>query len=104
MLISYADPYHNHRGVIYQATNFLYIGTTSKDKLYVTEEGRSYHSRALRTTYNGKLKPFAVKLNQLLVDGKLKVVTVDGKHCYVMPFTKKLKLKYQNLKKPYPKT
>lgn len=83
LIVSYADPYHNHIGYIYQATNWSYLGTTAKDNLLLTPDGRTYHSRAMRTKYKGVLKPFAQKLQELYDQGLLKEVQVPGKHIYV---------------------
>jgi len=82
--VSYADPYYGHVGYIYQATNWAYIGTTPKDKLLRTPEGRMYHSRALRTKYKGKYKPFVQRLRYLQDRGLLEEIEVPGKHIYLM--------------------
>jgi len=34
LIISYADPYHGHNGSIYQAGNWIYVGTSSKVRQY----------------------------------------------------------------------
>jgi len=47
-VVSYADMEHNHCGIIYQATNWLYTGTTkSHDKAYVVD-GKRIHPMTLR--------------------------------------------------------
>ncbi len=81
--ISYADPYHNHVGYVYQASNWAYLGTTNKDKLLKSPDGRLYHSRALRTKYKGKYKPFVLKLRELYDNGLLEEIEVPGKHIYL---------------------
>lgn len=84
VVVSYADPEYGHSGVIYKASNFKYLGQTAKDKVYVDiESGKSYHSRAMRTKYKGKLKPFAQKLRDKFLEGKLLEKQVQGKHIYV---------------------
>ena len=103
-IVSYADPYYNHTGYIYQASNFIYIGTTNKDKLLKDREtGKTFHSRALRTKYNGDYKPFVKVLRKKHEMGLLEEITVPGKHIYVYPLRKSTKKKFQNLKKEYPK-
>lgn len=99
LLLSYADPYNGHVGTIYQATNWLYLGETSSDVLLRTPEGKIYHSRAMRTKYNGEFKPFAVRLQLLEQQGLLEKVQVPGKHIYVLV----LNGKFNFLKKDYPK-
>jgi hypothetical protein len=97
--ISYADPYHGHVGYIYQATNWNFVGTTNKDKLLKTPEGKLYHSRAMRTKYKGDYKPFAKRLRLLDAQGRLEVVEVPGKYIYTYTLDKKQKSNGA----PYPK-
>ena len=97
--VSYADPFHSHAGYIYQASNWSYWGKTSKDVLLKTPEGRTYHSRAMRTTYKGRLKPFAARLQEQWSDGNLEKVVVPGKHVY----TYSLIGVHKRVGVPYPK-
>ena len=97
--VSYADPHHGHCGTIYQAANWNYEGQTAPDILLQTPEGRLYHSRALRTKYNGDFKPFVKRLRKLQEDGLLTKVVVPGKHIY----TYSLRGKQQPTRLPYPK-
>ena len=47
-IVSYADMEQNHCGIIYQATNWLYTGSTvSHDHLYLVD-GKRLHSMSLR--------------------------------------------------------
>lgn len=80
--ISYADPHHSHVGFIYQATNWTYMGKTSPDIVLLTPEGKTYHSRAMRTKYNGQLKPFAQRLVDMDSRGELSSINVPGKFIY----------------------
>ena len=41
-LVSYADANHNHHGYVYQATNWLYTGTSAKKHLYTFEDGTTF--------------------------------------------------------------
>lgn len=81
-VISYADPRFGHVGYVYQACSWNYLGQTNTDTIFVTPEGREYHSRALRTKYKGQYKPFVVRLRRLQSDGQLRKITVPGKHIY----------------------
>lgn len=83
--VSYADPYHDHVGIVYQAANWVYVGRTAADIVLETPEGKRYHSRAMRTKYNGQLKPFAKRLVGLHNAGLLREVPVPGKHIYLYP-------------------
>jgi hypothetical protein len=90
IIVSYADPAHGHSGVIYRASNFKYLGVSASDKGFRdTETGKIYHSRALRTKYNGDFKPFVKKLRAKHEAGLLEVITLPGKHCYVFDFNAK---------------
>lgn len=97
--VSYADPEHGHKGIVYQAANWIYVGKTSPDTVLETPEGKRYHSRALRTKYKGKLKPFASRLCELRDAGLLNEIKVAGKHTYLFPLRGKIKLK----REVYPK-
>lgn len=84
IIVSYADPYYGHDGCIYRASNFKYLGLSSKDKGYLdTETKKVYHSRALRTKYKGEYKPFVKKLRDKLEKGLLIPIDIPGKHCYI---------------------
>lgn len=46
-LIAYADPAQGHRGVVYQAAGWTYLGRSSAMSLYSINGGRPEHSRSL---------------------------------------------------------
>lgn len=82
-VVSYADPNVGHAGTIYRAANFAYRGLSGADKgFYDPESGKTYHSRALRTTYKGNYKPFVQRLRDKYAKGLLEPVTLQGKHCF----------------------
>lgn len=55
-IISYADSAHGHSGIVYQATNWLYTGSTvSHDNLYLVD-GVATHPMTLRDKF-GITKP-----------------------------------------------
>ena len=89
--VSYADPRHGHCGYIYQAANWNYEGQTATDTVLVTPEGKEYHSRALRTKYNGDYKPFVKRLRAMQERGELTSKVVPGKHIYTYSLDKKQK-------------
>ena len=100
IIVSYADPYYSHRGYIYQALNFIYIGLSGTDKGYRDlDTGKTYHSRALRTKYKGRYKPFVEELRKKLEAGELEEITLPGKHTYVFTLGKT----FNFVKLPYPK-
>lgn len=88
IIVSYADAFHGHTGVIYKASNFEHQGLTSPGKLIVDHDGRTFHDKAIRTTYVAKdgikrLKPFAARLKARLEAGLAKYVKTPGKHIFV---------------------
>ena len=90
LLISYADKGQNHTGVIYQATNWIYVGeneSSGKDYYY---NGKWRHDRTL----NNYSKEFLSKLETRKRSGKRK---------YLYPLDKSLIPLCKSLSKPYPK-
>ena len=86
-IVSYADPNYGHAGTIYKATNFKHVGMTSKGKV-IFWNGRKYHDKAIRTKYNGILKPFAVRIKAALDSGDAYYAEQAPKHIYVMQLRK----------------
>ena len=86
-IVSYADPNHGHEGTIYKATNFNHLGMTAKGKV-IWWNGKKYHDRAIRTKYNGKLKPFAIRLKNALENGEAYYAEQKPKHIYVFQLRK----------------
>lgn len=82
IVVSYADENHNHKGVIYQAANFKYLGTTKPSKR-ILYQGKLYHDKTIRTKYKGELKPFAKKIKEALSLGTACYVDSKFKHIYV---------------------
>ncbi|MGI9448305.1 MAG: hypothetical protein ACR2NI_11690 [Pirellulales bacterium] len=87
-VVSYADAFHGHSGTIYKAANFEYLGKTSKSKIILDEDGRTFHDKAIRTTYINQfgqkaLKPFAKALKERLSLGIAQYVDTPGKHIFV---------------------
>lgn len=81
-VVSYADMDHNHEGTIYKASNFEYLGTTSKGRR-IKHGDRIYHDKAIRTKYKGELKPFAQRLKTALEEGEAHYIESMGKHIYL---------------------
>jgi hypothetical protein len=104
VLISYSDPMHNHLGVIYQATNWLYQGNNTmlaKSHLHRIN-GVLYHQRTVTKLFK-TIKPDILKE----IDPDYERVEMLKKHRYIYILHKKerkkilLELKHKVL--PYPK-
>ena len=81
VIVSYADPEYGHTGVVYRASNFRLHGKSAAGKVILLG-GKKYHDKTIRTTYKGKLKPFAERVKQALVDGVAVYKTTQGKNIY----------------------
>lgn len=77
-VLSYADPAHGHRGLIYQATGFRYVGKTAKRK-HVMWKGKKYPDRNIHQVHF----PFHLELRAALADGSATRVQIPGKNIYV---------------------
>lgn len=92
LVISFADTKEGHHGGVYQATNWVYVGTACPRKLPKIN-GKFIHERSLSVLVkNGK-----IKRNQC------EWVKAMPKHKYLMPLDDEIKEKINKLKKPYPK-
>jgi len=87
-IISYADKTFGHTGVIYQASNFRLVGESEPGRV-ISFQGKTYHDKAIRTTYKGKPKPYAVKLRQALDEGKATYQETKGKNIYLLDIKRK---------------
>jgi len=94
MVVSFADPVQGHHGGIYQATNWIYAGTTEK-----SHEFRLNGKRLNKRAYTGH--NFG-KNRQELPAGSVRV-ELPGKHRYLMPLDCQMKIQVLPLAQPYPK-
>ncbi len=73
IIVSYADTSQHHTGYIYQATNFIYTGTSSNTSKLVDKFGEEFHFRNIgHYQKNNRLNVGFVKrrLNEDLIDKK----------------------------------
>lgn len=104
IVISFADPNQGHVGTIYQATNWLYIGTTEQFSNgrkcdYYVIFGQTYHPRSL----HGKGYRQSLKWLRENVDPSASEFYGMYKHKYIFIFDKRLRRKWQKRTLPYPK-
>lgn len=106
LIISYADKDQNHNGIIYQATNWFYVGTSminKKDASYIID-GKRIHGK----TISDKCKRYGLVKN---VENAKKVYkakevveyVTKGKIKYIYPLEKSMVEMCKKLSKPYPK-
>jgi hypothetical protein len=101
LIISFADPLHGHTGAIYQAGNWVYVGQTSRAKLYVDALGRPHHERAVSVT--GLKKQFGRYTPCMRPEDAKAIVHQPGKHIYLMPLDDEMRARVLPLAQPYPK-
>lgn len=92
MVVSFADQGQNHHGGIYQASNWIYIGSGGAHIQY-TLDGKIIHQRTL-------VHRFGIKFSK---NPRIKKYTPAKKHKYIMPLDDSMRKKVESLKKPYPK-
>ena len=100
IIVSYADADQEHYGIIYQATNWIYLGLTDKgDTPAFIVHGKRMHRKSCHS--HGWIQN-----EQWLrehVDPKAKALVTKGKRKYIFVFDKKLRKEWQKKALPYPK-
>ena len=92
LVVSYADQAQGHHGGIYQAGNWIYVGSM-KGVPSLFYKGKVWHAKALRTSFP-MLKHS---------DPSIKKIPSGDKHKYLMPFDNDIRVKIIQLALPYPK-
>lgn len=99
LVVSYADSKEGHLGIIYQATNFVYLGASTQP--YLKVRGKIEHPRSLYDRY-GRGGQQIGWLRQH-VDPNAERVEMPAKHKYVYVFSKPLRRQLEATAQPYPK-
>jgi hypothetical protein len=84
-VISYADEEQGHRGVIYRASNFTYLGKTKAGKT-LEVDGKRFHIRTLSMMD----RPYGVEINKRYKNGdkNVKIIETLPKHIYTYKLKK----------------
>ena len=90
LLISYADKGQNHKGIIYQATNWYLVDESESSGFEVWYKGKWVHDRGPNTLPKEQRK-------------KLTYRKKSGKYKYLFPIDRSLVDMCNKLSKPYPK-
>jgi hypothetical protein len=98
-VVSYADSGQGHVGTIYQATGWLYLGTSEQS--YIRVRGQVEHPRTLYDRYgrSGQSIPWL----QAHVDPRASRVPMAPKLKYAMPLTPAVRKDLETTARPYPK-
>ena len=94
LIVSFADPYQEHTGGIYQAGNWIYTGKSGESVEYYVN-GRWWHSRVFRSSEWSSVNGVS------LIDKPKR--KKPGKHRYLFPLDDEMKKQIEPLRKPYPK-
>jgi hypothetical protein len=97
LIVSYADPRHDHVGVLYQAMNWLYLGPTNRESL-LRVHGRLLHPRTAGSRYGHR----GIDWLRAHVDARAERIVTEPKHKYVFPFDSDVRAHLQPLVRPYP--
>ena len=94
VIVSFADTHYGHDGVIYKATNFEYLGETSKGQVLMVD-GKEMHSRSM----NQKKRPYSREIKRRYDNGDENIFFKDRspKKIYVYYLNKKIKRKIKKL-------
>jgi hypothetical protein len=97
-VVSYADKDQGHTGIIYQATNWFYLGLAEPIHSFIIN-GKKTHFKSIHSKY-GFVNLQWIRDN---VDPDAEDFTPSGKHKYVFFFDKKLRKQWAGKALPYPK-
>src|SRR6516162_1998324 len=101
LIVAFADQGENHHGGIYQASNFLYTGTTEIGRLFKHKlTGRILHNRAV--SVNGYRSHFG-HVRKVPRHDECEVISGTRKHRYFLPLTPRMKEVAVRMQKSYPK-
>lgn len=108
LIISYADIDQNHEGIIYQATNWFFVGISMQnttDSSWVIK-GKRYHGRIISDWVKSKGGLNGLSRKEFLIkfyDKNAQEYITKGKIKYLYPLDKSIIPLCKELAKPYPK-
>jgi len=83
LVVSFADPGHNHVGGIYQATNFYYCGMSNPSTMLIDKDGVKFHIRTIGS-YKRRHPEIRDKTNKEIIQHYgWTTCESSGKHRYV---------------------
>jgi hypothetical protein len=89
LIVSYADPKQSHKGLIYQAMNWIYTGSSQAQRFTLRLDGTIEHKRSAFSRF-GTVK--GLEKSEML-----------WKHKYLYPLDSAMRVQILPLAKPYPK-
>ncbi len=108
LVVSYADCDQNHLGTIYQAGNWIYVGTVKENKKDCSWmiKGKRWHGRTVSDLIKSKGGLKGLSREQFLrkfFDSDAYEYVTKGKRKYLMSMNKNMRKRILPLAKPYPK-
>lgn len=100
MVVSYASLDQNHKGIIYQATNWIYLGhIDGRNTTSIFINGRDTHKRTIGS------RGWTTNIEWLRknIDKNAEIRKSKGRHKYIYCFDKKLRKRWQKEARPFPK-
>lgn len=98
MVVSYADPYHDHHGGIYQATNWIFTGRTPAARFFKIG-GDLVHPR----TVGSRGIEQSIDAVRRHIDPNAEEVKKPGKFRYLYPLDDDMRKRVEPMSNPYPK-
>lgn len=98
LVVSFADPYRNHYGGIYQAGNWIFSGTTNEKIEFVLPNGTVLNRRAYTGQQFGRGEKSKAKIPR-----NAKPKKMPGKLRYLYPLDKAMRRQVDKLAIPYPR-
>ena len=104
LIVSYADCDQSHLGIIYQASNWTYLGcvdSNHSDHPSFRVRGKVLHPRQVYSLWGRGAQ--SLKWLRANIDPNVEYVYTLGKHKYAYPMNKRMRKTLCNLATPYPK-
>ena len=99
LVVSFADTEQGHHGGIYQASNWIYAGTTKPGRVGFVIKGEKVHTRTIGAR-GGVQSLRWVREN---LDPRAEEWLGSPKHRYLMPLDEQTRERVRPLSRPYPK-
>lgn len=83
-VVSYSDEEQGHFGIIYQATNFYYLGKGVNNSMLINEEGVKFHARTIGSYKKRHPELKGLKNKEIMEKYNWKSIKCQGKHKYLI--------------------
>lgn len=104
VIVSFADPAQGHVGAIYQAGNWIYLGQSNPQRVFVVH-GRVRHGRSMGGRQFGSGRRTRQNLTYLRehIDPNAEQIMMPGKYRYAMPLDRAMRRLLEPRAQPYPR-